>query len=147
MNETRRAHRAKTLDERYKEALEGPFGRGPMCPVFTTARLRLRMPRPEDLDFLTKLDADPDVMRYIHEGALSRRDAREFGDIAIEMAPRRAHLHKWLVETTSEGLRISGCDRPVMFDAWHNQIAGIVSKSGEMSWQHRWYRWIEMGSP
>ena len=41
----------------------------------------------------------------------------------------------------------NGCDRPVMFDAWHNQIAGIVSKSGEMSWQHRWYRWIEMGSP
>jgi CRISPR-associated exonuclease Cas4 len=40
-----------------------------------------------------------------------------------------------------------GCDRLLMYNADIVSIEGIVSKPEERSWQHRWYRWIEMWSP
>ena len=41
-----------------------------MPPLLLSARLRLRPPRPDDLDNIYRLGSDPRVMRYITPGRL-----------------------------------------------------------------------------
>jgi [ribosomal protein S5]-alanine N-acetyltransferase len=96
----------KPLEERYQEAQVGPFGDGPRCPVLVTGRLRLRMLRPDDLDFLTELDTDERVVRYIHGGSVSAGSARQYAEAVIESAPRRVDLHRWMIDTAHNCLRI-----------------------------------------
>ena len=63
-----------------------------------TARLRLRMFRPADLDDLAKLFADPDVMRYVADGKpAGREDARKALDSIIQHW-RRHGFGRWAVE-------------------------------------------------
>lgn len=95
-----------TLSERYARAMERGFDRRPRCPVLITQRLRLRMPQSGDLEFLTMLDIDWRVMQYIHDGVLNTRSARLYAENVIEIAPIRAHLHRWIIETQDESLRI-----------------------------------------
>lgn len=71
----------------------------PAFPTLLTDRLRLRMLRSRDLAFLASLDANPDVMRYIHAGVLTREEALFFAQCQVERAPLAVNLHKWLVES------------------------------------------------
>lgn len=97
----------KPLAQRYQEAMAGEFGDGPRCPVLATERLRrLRMLRPDDLDFLTELDTNERVVRYIHGGTVSAGSARQYAEAVIESAPRRADLHRWIIETAHSSQRI-----------------------------------------
>ena len=87
-----------SLLERYERAMEGAFGNGSLCPVLSTDRLRLRMPHPDDIDFLVELDTDQAVMKHINDGPMSASQARLYAETIIELAPRRAHLHRWTIE-------------------------------------------------
>ncbi len=64
------------------------------------------MLRLKDKDFLAALDADPDVMRYIHGGPLSHKAAMKWAETQIEMARFRWHLHKWIVELREDHTRV-----------------------------------------
>lgn len=83
-----------------------PFLEEPRCPTLTTERLTLRMLRPDDQEFLAWLDADRDVMQFIHSGPLTKARARRFAELQIELAPTCWHLHKWLVERTEDHTRL-----------------------------------------
>ena len=65
-------------------------------PEYETPRLRMRLLRPGDEDFLAFLDSDPSVMQHIHCGPLSQANARHFARLQIEMAAFRIHLGKWI---------------------------------------------------
>jgi len=66
--------------------------------TFETPRLRLRALEPGDEEFLAALDSDPEVMQYIHSGAISEEAAKDWAKLQVETAPHRWHLTKWMVE-------------------------------------------------
>lgn len=75
-----------------------------------TARLRLRMFRPQDLDPLAALFADPDVVRYVADG---KPIGREEADKALQSIIQHWHGHgfgRWAVEdkTTREFVGFGG---------------------------------------
>jgi len=75
-----------------------------------TARLRLRMFRPEDLDALATLLADPDVVRYVGDG---KPIGREETEQALKSIIQHWHRHgfgRWAVEdkTTREFVGFGG---------------------------------------
>src|SRR5712692_11266922 len=63
-----------------------------------TARLRLRMFRPEDLDDLAGLFADPDVMRYVGNGKPVGREEAEKALLSIIQHWHRHGFGRWAVE-------------------------------------------------
>lgn len=63
-----------------------------------TARLRLRMFRPQDLDPLAALFADPDVMRYVGDGKPVLRDEAEKALISIIQHWHRNGFGRWAAE-------------------------------------------------
>jgi len=66
--------------------------------VIETARLRLRMFRPADLDDLAALLADPEVMKYVADGKpASREETRKALDSIIQHW-RRHGFGRWAVE-------------------------------------------------
>lgn len=95
-----------SLSERYARAMQLRGDGRPKCPVLITQRLTLRIPQPDDVDFLTGLDMDERVMQYIHDGVLSTRYARIYAENVIEIAPIRAHLHRWIIQSREQGIRI-----------------------------------------
>jgi len=78
----------------------------PPRPTFETRRLRLRTVQPGDEEFLAALDSDPDVMRYIHRGPLSRNAAMKWAKAQVEAAPHHWHLHKWIVELREDQTKV-----------------------------------------
>jgi RimJ/RimL family protein N-acetyltransferase len=95
-----------SLSERYARAMQLRDDGRPKCPVLITQRLTLRIPEPDDVDFLTGLDTDERVMRYIHDGILSTRYARIYAENVIEIAPIRAHFHRWIIQNREQSVRI-----------------------------------------
>ena len=71
--------------------------------VIETARLRLRMFRPEDLDDLAALFADPAVMRYVADGKPTGRDEAEKALASIIEHWRRQGFGRWAVEDKVTG--------------------------------------------
>ncbi len=67
-------------------------------PEFETPRLRLRMLRPGDEEFLAMLDSDPAVMKHIHHGAMSHEKALRYAEVQIDTAAFHWHWGKWMVE-------------------------------------------------
>jgi [ribosomal protein S5]-alanine N-acetyltransferase len=67
-------------------------------PEFETPRLRLRGLRDGDQQFLATLDSDPEVMKYIHTGPLSKEMAIRFAESQIQMTAFRRHAGKWIAE-------------------------------------------------
>ena len=59
------------------------FGPTPV-PTLETERLFLRGLVKEDTDFLARLECDPEVMRYINRGAVSRSSAESYVQALIE---------------------------------------------------------------
>ena len=78
--------------------------------VIETARLRLRMLRPDDLDNLAGLLADPDVMRYVEDGQPKGREVAEKALLSIIAHWERHGFGRWAVEdkTTGEFLGFGG---------------------------------------
>jgi RimJ/RimL family protein N-acetyltransferase len=64
-----------------------------------TARLRLRIVRPADEEFLAELYADPAVMEHVHDGAVSWEEALLDARVDVELAAHRHSTGTWLVET------------------------------------------------
>ena len=84
--------------EAIKEEVAGDSIRVPESVSIETARLRLRMFRPEDLDDLAALFTDPDVMRYVADG---KTIGREEADKALKSMIdhwRRHGFGRWAVE-------------------------------------------------
>ena len=71
--------------------------------VIETARLRLRMFRPEDLDDLAALFADPAVMRYVADGKPAGRGEAEKALASIIEHWRRQGFGRWAVEDKVTG--------------------------------------------
>lgn len=77
--------------------------KGSKLPGLWAKRVRLRNLRAGDEEFLAKLDSNPEVMRYIHAGALDFGQALRWGQMQVESAtekrswPRR--WGKWIVQT------------------------------------------------
>lgn len=67
-------------------------------PAWETTRLRLRGLRPGDEPFLASLDADPEVMRYVHDGPRSYSAAFSSACLQVQVAPYGVLRGKWIVE-------------------------------------------------
>jgi len=72
-------------------------------PVIETDRLRLRMFRPEDLNDLAKLLADPDVMRYVEDGQPKDRTVAEKTLKSIIEHWQRHGFGRWAIEERTSG--------------------------------------------
>jgi RimJ/RimL family protein N-acetyltransferase len=75
-----------------------------------TPRLVLRDKRPDDLDFIASLHADPEVMRFIGDGRTLSRDeveARFFRVLEIEQEPGHERWDAFkIVERKDDGARL-----------------------------------------
>ncbi len=108
----------------------GNVSESPRNSEFETPRLRVRMLQPGDEEFLATLDCDPDVMRYIHSGPLSQKTAMEWAKAQMEMAPRRWHLHKWILETQDHPTKVGWIELSKfrgVFDPDEHRISDDVS--------------------
>ena len=78
-------------------------------PEIETAHLRLRMFRPDDLDALAPIYADPAVMRYMRTGKPAPRERTEY---ALHWMIDYWNLHGmglWAVEHKADGALIGQC--------------------------------------
>ena len=71
--------------------------------VIETARLRLRMFQPSDVDNLAALFADPDVMRYVEDGKPKDRTVAENAVTGIIAHWQRHGFGRWAVEERATG--------------------------------------------
>ena len=78
-------------------------GRDGDSHVIETARLRLRRFRPEDLDALAALFADPDVMRHVADGKPAGRQVAEKAIASIIEHWRRHGFGRWAVADKQTG--------------------------------------------
>lgn len=74
-----------------------------------TARLRLRPFRHEDLDALSGITADPEVMRYIGDGRALTREETEVNLVSIINAFRRRGFGRWAAEEKAGGGLVGYC--------------------------------------
>ena len=74
-----------------------------------TARLRLRMFRPEDLDAMCDITSDPEVMRYIGHGLPLSRDETGASLANIVAAFRRRGFGRWALEKKAGGALVGYC--------------------------------------
>ena len=74
-----------------------------------TARLRLRMFRPEDLDAMSEITRDPQVMRFIGHGhPLTREETRDNLE-RIVAGFRRRGFGRWALELKGAGAVVGYC--------------------------------------
>ena len=66
--------------------------------LIETARLRLRMFRPGDLDDLAAMFSDPDVMKYVEDGKPANREQAHKALDSIIQHWRRHGFGRWAVE-------------------------------------------------
>jgi RimJ/RimL family protein N-acetyltransferase len=109
--------------------------------VIETARLRLRLFCPEDLDDLAAMFSDPNVMKYVEDGKpADREQARKALDSIIQHW-RRHGFGRWAVEdkTTREfvgfgGLRsLFGMPEVVYYFATPHWGKGLATELGRAS--------------
>jgi ribosomal-protein-alanine N-acetyltransferase len=74
-----------------------------------TARLRLRMFTPDDLDALCELTRDSEVMRYIGQGRPLTRDETQFNLTSIISAFRRRGFGRWALVKRDGGALVGYC--------------------------------------
>lgn len=75
-------------------------------PTLETDRLVLRGIRPRDREFLVALDTDPEVMRYIHDGAMTSEEAEKWALHQILYAASRSRYGKWIAERRLDGAAV-----------------------------------------
>ncbi len=74
-----------------------------------TSRLRLRMFRPEDLDGLSGMTSDPEVMRYIGHGVTLTREETRSNLATIISAFSRRGFGRWALELKETGSLVGYC--------------------------------------
>lgn len=74
-----------------------------------TARLRLRMLTPEDLDALAAIAEDPEVMRYIGQGKPLTREEVKVNLTTIINGFRRRGFGRWAVVRKDSGVFVGYC--------------------------------------
>ncbi|HEX8723585.1 MAG TPA: GNAT family N-acetyltransferase [Pyrinomonadaceae bacterium] len=74
-----------------------------------TARLRLRMFRPEDLDAMSEITRDPEVMRFIGHGHPMTREETRANLETILAAFRRRGFGRWALELKETGGLVGYC--------------------------------------
>jgi RimJ/RimL family protein N-acetyltransferase len=129
-------------------------------PTIETARLRLRMFRPEDLDDLADLFADADVMRYVADGKPVDRDEAEKALMSIIRHWRLNGFGRWAAEdkATREfvgfgGLRsLFGIPEVVYHFATRHWGKGLATELGRASLRygfetHRFARIVAIAKP
>jgi RimJ/RimL family protein N-acetyltransferase len=128
--------------------------------VIETARLRLRVFRPEDLDDLAALFADPEVMKYVGDGKpTGREEARKALESMIQHW-RRHGFGRWAVKdkATREfvgfgGLRsLFGMPEVVYHFATRHWGKGLATELGRASLRfgfetHRFARIVAIAKP
>jgi RimJ/RimL family protein N-acetyltransferase len=86
---------------------------GPWAPFAAdrveTARLRLRMFTPADVDQMWEITSDPKVMRYIGHGIPLSREETEANVINIVSAFRRRGFGRWALEKKAGGRVVGYC--------------------------------------
>jgi ribosomal-protein-alanine N-acetyltransferase len=86
---------------------------GPAAPVASdrieTARMRLRMFAPSDLDAMCEITRDPEVMRYVGHGRPLTREETEANLTSIVSAFRRRGFGRWAIEKKDDGALIGYC--------------------------------------
>jgi RimJ/RimL family protein N-acetyltransferase len=125
-----------------------------------TARLRLRMFRPDDLDGLAALFADPQVMRYVADGKPADREETHRALDSIIQHWRRHGFGRWAVEdkATREfvgfgGLRnLFGMPEVVYHFAPAHWGKGFATEMGQASLRygfetHRFDRIVAIAKP
>lgn len=125
-----------------------------------TARLRLRLFRPEDLDDLAALFADPDVMRYVGNGKPASREEAAKALQSIIQHWKRHGFGRWAVEKKSTrefvgfgGLRsLFGTPEVVYHLAKAHWRKGFATELGHASLtfgfdQHRFERIVAIAKP
>jgi RimJ/RimL family protein N-acetyltransferase len=128
--------------------------------VIETARLRLRLFRPEDLDDLAALFADPKVMKYVADGQPAGREEARKALESIIQHWRRHGFGRWAVEdkTTREfvgygGLRsLFGIPEVVYHLATLHWGKGLATELGRASLRygfetHRFARIVAIAKP
>jgi RimJ/RimL family protein N-acetyltransferase len=74
-----------------------------------TARLRLRMFEPADLDSLCEMTSDPEVMRFIGHGQILTREETRSNLESIIAAFRRRGFGRWALESKATGRLVGYC--------------------------------------
>ena len=77
--------------------------------VLETARLRLRLFRPDDLDELSAITSDPEVMRHIGPGVPLTREETERNMTRIIESCRRRGFGRWAVVRKETGALAGYC--------------------------------------
>ncbi|HST52685.1 MAG TPA: GNAT family N-acetyltransferase [Pyrinomonadaceae bacterium] len=94
-----------------------------------TARLRLRMFTPEDLDELSAIAADPEVMRYIGSGQPLTREEVHFNLTSIINGFRRRGFGRWAVVKKVSGALVGYCGLTHGLEEVGVEIAYLISRS------------------
>ncbi len=128
--------------------------------VIETARLRLRLLRPEDLDDLAALFADPEVMKYVADGKPAGREETRKALESIIQHWRRHGFGRWAVEAKATrefvgfgGLRsLFGLPEVVYHFATLHWGKGLATELGRASLRygfetHRFARIVAIAKP
>jgi RimJ/RimL family protein N-acetyltransferase len=93
-----------------------------------TARLRLRLFTPDDLERLCELTSDPEVMRYIGYGhTFSREETRANLDKIMEGFRRRGY-GRWALERRDTGTLIGYCGFSTMNPEVGVEVAYLLAR-------------------
>jgi RimJ/RimL family protein N-acetyltransferase len=94
-----------------------------------TARLRLRVFAPEDLDAMHSITSDPEVMRYIGPRAPLSRDETEVNLVNIVTAFRRRGFGRWALEKKAGGQVVGYCGLSLGLEEVGIELAYMLARS------------------
>jgi RimJ/RimL family protein N-acetyltransferase len=94
-----------------------------------TARLRLRMFTPEDLDAMCDIAADPEVIRYIGPGKPLTRAEVFYNLTSIINGFRRRGFGRWAVVKKESGALIGYCGLSLRNEGVGVELAYLLSRS------------------
>jgi RimJ/RimL family protein N-acetyltransferase len=94
-----------------------------------TARLRLRMFHPDDLEELSAITRDPEVMRHIGAGSPLTREETEFNMTRIIETFRRRGFGRWAVVKKETGALAGYCGLSFGDEAVGMELAYLFARS------------------
>jgi RimJ/RimL family protein N-acetyltransferase len=98
-----------------------------------TARLRLRMFTPADVDAMWKITSDAEVMRYIGYGLPLSRDETELNLVNIITAFRRRGFGRWALEKKAGGHLVGYCGLSLSNEEVGVELAYMLARA---EWGH-----------
>jgi ribosomal-protein-alanine N-acetyltransferase len=107
---------------------EAPLASALAADRVETARLRLRLFTPDDLDRLCEFTRDPEVMRYIGYGATLSREETWDNLEKIMNGFRRRGFGRWAVERRDTGALIGYCGFSTMNPELGVEVAYMLAR-------------------